>query len=143
LRGVKYSHDDLVDLQGCVATDSGAFDVLFGFDEALIAGLCLGACGAVGSTYNFAGPHYLRLIRALEAGELEVARKAQLQATEMVKTLASFGFAAASKAVMGMIGVDCGPVRPPLYNLSPAQEIALAHQLERFDLLARPIRTPG
>jgi len=140
LRGLKYSHDDLVDFQGCVAVDGGAFDVLFGFDEALLAGLCLGACGAVGSTYNFAGPHYLRLIRAFEAGDLAAARKAQLQATEMVKTLGTFGFMAASKAVMALIGVDCGPVRPPLRNLSAAQLAALADKLASFDILARPLK---
>jgi len=140
LRGLKFSHDDLVDLQGCIAADGGAFDVLFGFDEALLAGLCLGACGAVGSTYNFAGPHYLRLIRAFEAGDLAAARKAQLQATELVKTLGSFGFMAASKAVMALIGVDCGPVRPPLRNLSPAQMAALADKLASFDVLARPLK---
>jgi N-acetylneuraminate lyase len=143
LRGLKYSHDDLVDLQGCVACDSGAFDVLFGFDEALLAGLSLGVAGAVGSTYNFAGPHYLRLIRAFEDGELETARSAQLQATEMVETLAGFGFAAASKAVMALIGVDCGPVRPPLRNLSCDQIATLAKRLACLDTLARAIEQTG
>ena len=105
------------------------YDVLFGFDEALLAGLCLGVRGAVGSTYNFAGRHYLRLIRAFESGDLAAARAAQLEATEMVKTLASFGFMAASKAVMSLIGVDCGPVRPPLRNLTAEQLAALADKL--------------
>ena len=118
LRGLKFSHDDLVDLQGCMALDKGAYDVLFGFDEALLAGLCLGVRGAVGSTYNFAGRHYQRLIRAFESGDLAAARSLQLEATEMVKTLCAFGFMAASKAVMALIGVDCGPVRTPLHNLS-------------------------
>ncbi len=54
LCGLKFSHDDLVQLQACVALDRGAFDVLFGFDEALLAGLALGVRGAIGSTYNFA-----------------------------------------------------------------------------------------
>jgi N-acetylneuraminate lyase len=147
LRGLKYSHDDLVDLQRCVACDGGAFDVLFGFDEALLAGLSLGVGGAVGSTYNFAGPHYLRLIRAFEDGKQATARRAQLLASEMVETLAGFGFASASKAVMGLIGVDCGPVRPPLRNLSADQMTALAEKLASLEILARAIeqsaRTAG
>ena len=56
LRGLKYSNDDLLDLQECVRLDHGAFDVLLGSDECLLAGLCLGIRGAVGSTYNFAAP---------------------------------------------------------------------------------------
>lgn len=63
LRGLKFSHDNLVDLQGCASLEKGAYDVLFGCDEALLAGLCLGVRGAVGCTYNFAGRHYQRLIR--------------------------------------------------------------------------------
>jgi N-acetylneuraminate lyase len=140
LRGLKFSHDDLVDLQSCVASEKSAYDVLFGFDEGLLAGLCLGARGAVGATYNFAGPHYLKLIRAFESGDLVTARAAQFEATEMIKTLASFGFMAASKAVMALVGVDCGPVRPPLRNLTPAQIDALVVKLEARDVFARPLK---
>jgi N-acetylneuraminate lyase len=140
LRGLKFSHDDLVELQGCVAMGDGAFDILFGFDESLLAGLCLGACWGVGSTYNFADPHYLRLLRAFQDGDLAAARNAQFQATEMVKTLASLRFHAASKAVMAMIGVDCGPVRSSLRYLSSTQLAALADKLSSFDVFARPLR---
>jgi N-acetylneuraminate lyase len=140
LRGLKFSHDDLVELQGCAAFENSAYDVLFGSDEALLAGLCLGARGAVGCTYNFAARHYQRLVRAFESGDLAAARAAQLQAMEMIKTLASFGFMAASKAVMALVGVDCGPVRPPLRNLTAAQVDALASKLTAFDVFARPLK---
>jgi N-acetylneuraminate lyase len=140
LRGLKFSHSDLVELQDCVNVDSGAFEVVFGQDEFLLAGLCFGVGGAVGATYNFAGPHYQRLIHAYEAGDLKAARAAQLQATRMVQVLNEFGFSAASKAVMALIGVDCGPVRPPLHNLSPQQLDVLAQTLAKFDLFSRPIQ---
>jgi N-acetylneuraminate lyase len=140
LRGLKFSHDNLVDLQGCVSLERGAYDILFGFDEALLAGLCLGVRGAVGCTYNFAGRHYQRLIRAFESGDIAAARAAQLTATEMVKTLASFGFMAASKAVMSLIGVDCGPVRAPLRNLTPAQLDDLVGKLAAFDVFERQLK---
>ncbi len=140
LVGLKYSHDDLVQLQVCTALDEGAFDVLFGCDEALLAGLCLGVRGAVGSTYNFAGPLYQRLIRAFESGDLATARSLQLQSAEMIQTLCEFGFMAASKAVMALMGVDCGPVRTPLHNLSPPQLDALAGKLATFDVFSRPLK---
>jgi len=140
LRGLKFSHDDLVDLQCCVALEKGAYDILFGFDEALLVGLCLGVSGAVGCTYNFAGRHYLRMIRAFESGDITAARAAQLEATLMVKSLASFGFMAASKAVMSLIGVDCGPVRAPLRNLTPGQLDELVGKLAAFDVFERPLK---
>jgi N-acetylneuraminate lyase len=140
LCGLKFSHDDLVDLQGCGAAEKNAYDILFGFDEGLLAGLCLGTRGAVGATYNFAARHYLKLMRAFESGDMTTARAAQLEATELVKTLASFAFLPASKAVMSLIGVDCGPVRPPLRDLSPAQLDALILKLAERDVFARPLK---
>jgi N-acetylneuraminate lyase len=140
LRGLKFSHDDLVDLQGCITADGGAHDVLFGFDEALLAGLGFGVAGAVGGTYNFAAPLYQRLMRAFEKGDLATARMAQFRATEMVKILAAVGFTAASKAVMAFVGVDCGPVRPPLHNLTPEQLGTLYDKLSQIEAFARPLK---
>jgi N-acetylneuraminate lyase len=139
LRGLKFSHDDLVELQGCVNVDNQAFDVLFGCDEALLAGLCLGVRGAVGGTYNFAIPHFQSLIRAFEAGDLPRARAVQFQAMRMIQTLCEYEFLPASKAVMAMVGVDCGPVRRPLRNLEPPQVAALAERLATLGVLPQPL----
>jgi N-acetylneuraminate lyase len=138
LRGLKFSHDDLVELQACASVDNQAFDVLFGCDEALLAGLCLGVRGAVGGTYNFAIPHFQGLIRAFEAGDLPRARALQLQAMRMIQTLCEYGFLPASKAVMAMVGVDCGPVRRPLCNLEPAEVATLAQRLGSLEVLSQP-----
>ena len=135
LCGLKFSHDDLVQLQACVALDRGAFDVLYGYDETLLAGLCLGVRGAIGSTYNFASAHYERLIKGFEAGDLAAARAAQLKAAELVGALGQYGFLAASKAAMALAGVPCGPVRPPLRNLSREELAALADTLKTLGVL--------
>ena len=125
LRGLKYSNEDLLELQECVRQDQGAFDVLLGSDECLLAGLCLGIRGAVGSTYNFAAPVYQRLMKAYGKHDFPAARAEQAKSIELVKALNEFGFLAASKSVMAMLGVDCGPVRPPLRNLTTDQRLAL------------------
>jgi N-acetylneuraminate lyase len=138
-RGLKFSHDDLVDLQHCVQGNGGDFDVLFGFDECLLAGLVLGVGGAVGATYNFAVGHYQRLMRGFDRGDLDEARARQVQAANLVLVLGKYGFLAASKVVMGRIGVDCGPVRPPLRNLTPVEVASLMRELEAFDLFSRPL----
>jgi N-acetylneuraminate lyase len=139
LGGVKFSHDDLVDLQHCVQANEGGFDVLFGFDEFLLAGLALGVGGAVGCTYNFAAGHYRGLMRAFARGDLDEARARQIEAATMIQSLGKYGFLAATKAVMGLIGVDCGPVRPPLHNLSGQERASLAKELQAFDLFSRPL----
>jgi N-acetylneuraminate lyase len=142
LQGLKYSSDDLLQLQECVRLDRGAFDVLLGSDACLLAGLCLGIRGAIGTTYNFAAPVYQRLIRAFERGDLETARAEQAKSIDLIKTLDDFGFLAASKCVMAMLGVDCGPVRAPVRNLEIEQRIALWERLSSLDVFPRPLERP-
>src|SRR5262249_24786703 len=104
----------------------------------LLAGLALGVGGAVGCTYNFAAGHYQRLMRAFARGDLDDARAGQVQAATMIQVLGRYGFLAASKAVMGLIGVDCGPVRPPLRTLTGEERMSLAEELRSFDGFSRP-----
>ena len=147
LVGLKYSHDDLVDLAACVALDDGRFEILFGKDEILLAALSLGVRGAVGSTYNFMAPLYNRVIAAFDAGDLPAARREQMRSVELVRMLLRFGpaFMAAGKAVMERLGIDCGPVRSPLRPLTPEQAVQLDEQLTRLgfdDYCAKTSRAP-
>jgi N-acetylneuraminate lyase len=97
----------------------------------LLAGLAVGARGAIGSTYNFAAPVYHRIIKAFDAGDLASAQQEQARANAMIALLIRFGGLPAGKAMLRMIGLDCGPVRSPLRSLSPEKEAALRLELER------------
>ena len=122
LAGMKYTHNDLMQFQEVVRLEGGAFDVLFGHDEMLLAALALGARGAVGTTYNFAAPIYHEVIERYEAGDFEAARAAQARSVRMIRQFGEFGFLAATKQAMKLLGVDCGPVRPPLPNMDDTQK---------------------
>ena len=80
LAGIKFTNEDLMDYAACVRFDEGRFDILFGRDEILLAGLVLGAKGAIGSTYNYMAQIYHMLIEAFGRGDLETASKAQASA---------------------------------------------------------------
>lgn len=127
LAGVKFTHEDLVDFEACFSFAGGRFDLLFGRDELLIEGVGRGARGAVGSTYNYAAPLYLRLLAALDAGAHVDARALQNQATSMIATCSNVGVThlAAAKAIMAWRGIDCGPVRAPLAQPNARQLSAL------------------
>jgi N-acetylneuraminate lyase len=137
LHGVKFTNNDLMTLQECLALN--AFDIVFGYDELLLAGLTFGVRGAVGSTYNFAAPLYLRLIEAFGRGDLETARNVQLQSVRMIRVLQGFGFSRASKAMMRLMGVDCGPVRLPLAAMTDGEVRELRTRLQGMDGFARPL----
>jgi dihydrodipicolinate synthase/N-acetylneuraminate lyase len=58
----------------------------------------------------------------------------------MVRAIAEYGFAAGAKAVMGMLGIDCGPCRPPLRDLTEAEYETLCQQLVALEVLAGPVQ---
>jgi N-acetylneuraminate lyase len=140
LAGIKFTHEDLMDYGRASEIGSGRIDMLFGRDEILLAGLSLGAAGAVGSTYNFAAPLFLRIMKSFASGNIEAARIDQTRAREFISVLHRHGGLAAGKATMKLVGVDCGDVRLPLRSLSAEQVASLQRGLEDigfFDYCSR------
>src|SRR5690606_18217671 len=84
LAGIKFTNPDGMMFQQCLHHSEGAFSILWGTDECLLAGLALGATGAVGSTYNFAAPIYTQIIQAFEALDFARARILQKQSVDLV-----------------------------------------------------------
>jgi N-acetylneuraminate lyase len=133
LNGLKYSTFTIFELQACAEVEQGRFNILFGSDEMLLSGLAGGAQGAVGSTYNFAAPLYNRIIDAFQRGAIVEAQRLQGLSVRMLRVLNRYGMPnnnlSAIKAVMGLIGLDCGPLRLPLVNLSAEHVEALRAEL--------------
>ena len=131
LGGIKFTYEDLMDYSACVRFDGGRFDILFGRDEALLAGLVLGAKGAIGSTYNYMAPIYHAIIGAFDRGDVATARAVQARAADIVAVMLRHGGLAAGKAMMAFVGIDCGPVRQPLHDLGTEQRESLRRDLEK------------
>ncbi len=135
LAGAKFTYENLADYAACLAIDDGRFDMLFGRDEMLLAGLALGAKGAIGSTFNFAAGLYTGIIDAFAKGDLQTARTLQRKSIEMIKAIAQTpcGFLPAAKSIMKMLNLDLGPVRPPLQNITDADYNTLRTRLEKIN----------
>jgi len=130
LRGLKYTNADLVQLQECLHVNDGEFEILFGCDEILLTGVLLGCPGAVGSTYNFVAEHCRTMVAAFFDGDLETARRGQRELVGLIRILQTGSFLPASKWMMSRLGLDCGPVRAPLTNLSAAATETLSRSVE-------------
>jgi len=118
LAGIKYTASTLHEYQACLNYKDGKFDILFGFDEMLLPALAVGAKGAIGSTYTFAAPLYLQVIRLFEKGKLAEAAAIQLHAVNMVRCLVKFPPIPAQRAIMKMEGFELGNCRLPLEPLT-------------------------
>lgn len=136
LRGIKFTSPHIYELQAALDFAGDAYEVLFGIDEMVLSGLVAGAQGAVGSTYNFAAPIYHRLLQAWQQGDIAAARQYQAQSQAIVDTFKPYGPLAAQKAIMGMLGLDCGPTRLPVKPLSREAVEKLRGELEALGFFA-------
>ena len=133
LVGIKYNHNDMMDYSLCRNFANGAYDILFGVDEMLLSSLPLGTAGAIGSTYNYAAPLYYQIIEAFKNGNMEDAQKLQNKSIELVQVLLQYNVLAAGKAIMKLVGVDCGPVRLPVKNITTTNFDQLCKDLDAID----------
>ncbi|MFA7583694.1 MAG: dihydrodipicolinate synthase family protein [Proteiniphilum sp.] len=138
LSGVKFTHNNLMEMGDCIQLDNGAFEVLHGFDETLICGLALGAVAGVGSTYNYISHVYLNILKSMESNDVERARAFQVQSVEMVKIIILYGGGVrGGKAIMNLIGIECGSCRPPFAAFEKEEYDALRGDLEQIGYLKK------
>ncbi len=121
LVGIKYSDEDFLDIYRCARFEDGRYGILFGCDESLLGALALGISGVVGSTYNFSAPLYHKMIEAFHNRDMETATKFQDIITKMISTLLGRGGHPYNKSMMQVVGVDCGPSRPPFRKVTEAE----------------------
>jgi len=136
LAGIKFTNPDLVSYRRSLDIAGNDFDLPWGVDEMLLAGLSTGARGGVGSTYNWAPRLYMDLISAHEKGDLTEARRLQSVSIAMIDAIAATGFLGTAKALMSHLGVPVGPARLPLTNPTQTQ---ISQLLEKLNSLQIPL----
>lgn len=141
-RGIKYTHNDLMDYRQCLLYGHGKYDILWGWDEIFLAAMAMGARGAVGSTFNYAAPVYHELMAAFEAGDVTRAQQMQDRSIQIVRLLGKYGGIATGKAYMRAIGLDCGQFRLPVRNMTDEQYQAFLDDLQTIDFHAYASQMP-
>jgi len=135
--GIKYSAPTIHEYQECLACAGDQYTILFGCDEMLLSSLVVGGYGAVGSTYNFAAPLYNGIIDAYRTSDLKGAEALQLKTVKLIHMLYDrYRGQPAFKAIMGLLGCDCGPNRLPLRALSEIEIRQLRDDLEEIGFFA-------
>jgi N-acetylneuraminate lyase len=144
LVGIKYNHNDLMDYRLCNEFDNRKYEILFGVDELLVSALPYGMKAAIGSTYNYAVPIYRDIIKYYNQGDLALAAKAQSKSIELINVLLKYGILPAGKALMRVVGIDCGPPRLPIRALNEQAFTDLYKDLEKivfFDYVSKSLKS--
>ncbi len=88
--------------------------VFNGRDEVFLAGLCMGADGAIGSTYNFMGDKFVEIYHLFREGRIEEAKALQTRANGVMKVLTEVGVYQGIKYILGLLGIDAVSAGGPL-----------------------------
>ena len=115
--GIKHTSADMFALQQFKQLDREVV-VYNGFDETLLSGLAMGADGAIGSTYNFMGKKFKKIMNDFKAGNIEDAIKGQNEADEIICEMIKYGVFQSEKAILTEMGIDMGECRKPFLPIS-------------------------
>ncbi len=139
LAGIKFSTTSIHEYQECLMCQNGRFSMFFGTDQMLLSALCVGSKASIGTSFSFAAPVLNRVISCYRRGDMAGAQKWQGHCVEMMRVVSRHRGLPAFKAMMKLIGLDCGPTRLPLVALSDTETASLQRGLEEigfFDWLA-------
>lgn len=114
--GIKYTSNDFFTLERCKAhfPDKVIYN---GFDEMFLAGLSMGADGAIGSTYNFMADKFVKIRQLFAENKIAEAQKIQKEANAIIEALVKVGVMQGEKAVVSALGIPMGNCREPFGKL--------------------------
>lgn len=118
--GVKHTSQNLYQLERLKTAAPDAV-IYNGFDEMFVGGVSMGADGGIGTTYNVMGHLFVAMYNAIHAGDLPQAQVLQTHANAVIDVLIEVGVFPGTKAMLKLLGVDCGPCRRPFAPLTQAQ----------------------
>lgn len=114
--GIKFTSNDFFTLERCKAHFPEKV-VYNGFDEMFLAGLAMGADGAIGSTYNFMADKFVKIKSLFSENKIAEAQAIQRQANEIIAELIRVGVMQGEKAILTAQGIPMGDCREPFGKL--------------------------
>lgn len=125
--GVKFTSNNFFDLER-IKTNDPSLILYNGFDEMFLAGLAMGADGAIGSTFNFMADKYIAISDLFASQDVSGAKKLQSEANTILQLLLKTrNFMAAQKYLIDLIGIPFGTPRKPFAPLSDDEKEVLRH----------------
>jgi N-acetylneuraminate lyase len=132
--GVKHTHYNLYEMERIKAIDPDRL-VFFGFDELTLAGVAMGADGAIGSTFNLMAGEYIQLRKLFHEGKNAEALEKQKEINEIISTMIPLGvFASLKYAISSRRDIPMGEVRAPFTPLSDTEKARLDAVLDKYGI---------
>lgn len=126
--GIKYTSNDFFAMEQCKSCFPDKI-VYNGYDEMFLAGLSMGADGAIGSTYNFMADKFVKIYELFRENRLSEARQLQQEANRIIAVLCRVGVMQAEKEVLNQLGFDFGICRRPFGVPTEEEKSLIAREI--------------
>ncbi len=132
--GVKEASGNITQVAKIMAFTDGKADLYSGNDDQVVPLLALGGKGVISVLANVAPQEVHDMCQKFFDGDIEGSAKMQFKALPLIEQLFSEVNPIPVKKAMSLMGMDCGPVRLPLTELSEAHEKTLKKAMEDFGI---------
>ena len=95
--------------------------ILNGYDETFLAGLAMGADGAIGSTFNFMAEKFVSIRNLFLQNRINEAQAIQRDANIIIQALCEVGVMQGEKIIMEELGFKLGNARSPFSIVSDSE----------------------
>lgn len=132
---IKEASGNISQVAKLAALADGCLDIYSGNDDQVVPFLSLGGKGVISVWSNVAPKQVHDTIQAFMDGDIEVAKKLQLEAMELIGALFCEVNPIPVKAAMNMLGYKAGSLRAPLTEMTDANKAVLKKAMENYGIL--------
>ena len=130
--GVKYSFADMRRINEYLLVKGGNFSVVPGPDDLFLPVLSVGCDGVVSGCSNAFPKEFIAVWDAYQRGDIEGARKAQIKATFLAKTMKGGADMSIFKNILKFRGLYGGYMKKPLQDLTDEQVKELYEKVKAY-----------
>jgi len=121
--GVKHTSMNLCEIER-LQVHTNKF-ILSGYDDIFLAGLSMGAIGAIGTTFNLMADKYIAIQKHFVEGNYEKAFSLQREVNHVIEVLMRVGLSQGVKYGLEKQGIECNGCRKPFKELSTEDKMEL------------------
>lgn len=119
---IKWTSSDYYGMLTLKELTHGEMNILNGPDEMLLMGLCAGADGGIGTTYNFMLDFIKGVYDSFVSGDIDTARAYQTKVDRIISALLKYHTIPATKVVLEQMGFDVGNATFPMKRYTEAEK---------------------
>ena len=133
--GLKEATGNMAQASKTMYLTDGKLDMYSGEDGLVVPLMAIGAIGVISVISNIAPQETHDMCQAFLDGNLEKARQMQMKSLPLVDALFSEVNPIPVKKAMNLMGMEVGPLRAPLYEMTEENTKILESEMKKFGVL--------